>query len=261
MSDALTPPPGISAADWAATPRAVRVLVVAVQQQVVLLSERVSALEERARRSSRNSSQPPSSDPPSAPAPPKRTRAGRQRGGQPGHQGHGRPLLPPDQVDHVVDAKPQACGRCGQCLLGDDPQPARHQVTDLPRIVPTVTEYRRHTLICEACGEATQADWPVEMPACSFGPQVAATVAYLTGRCGVSQRDAQEILSAVCHLAVGLGSIAALQAQVSAALETPVAEVQAAVREQPVANVDETSWCAQTRRCWLWLAVTALGNR
>jgi Family of unknown function (DUF6444) len=67
MSDASTPP-GIDAADWAATPQTVRILVVALQQQVVTLSERVSALEERARRRSRNSSQPPSADPPSTPS-------------------------------------------------------------------------------------------------------------------------------------------------------------------------------------------------
>jgi transposase len=74
----------------------------------------------------------------------------------------------------------------------------------------------------------------------------------------VSQREAQEILGTVGHLAVGLGSIAALEAQVSAALAAPMAEAQTAVREQPVANVDETSWREQTQRCWLWVAVTAL---
>jgi transposase len=257
MSDARTPP-GIDAVDWAATPQAVRILVLALQQQVVTLSERVSALEERTRRSSRNSSQPPSTDPPSTPGRPKRKRSGRKQGGQPGHQGHGRPLLPSEQVDRVVDAKPHACGCCGHLLLGSDPQPARHQVTDLPRVRPVVSAYRRHTLVCPGCGAVTTAGWPAAMPTGSFGPRVAATVAYLTGRCGVSQRETQEILATVCQVPVGLGSIAALEQQVSAALATPVAEAPAHVRAQPVANVDETSWREQTRRCWRWVAVGAL---
>ena len=139
MSDAL-PPPGIGAADWARTPQAVRILVLALQQQVVTLSERVSAVAEHTRRRSRNSSPPPSTDPPSAPARPKRKRSGRQQGGQPGHEGHGRSLLPPAQADHVVDAKPTACGGCGHLLLGEDPQPARHQVAEVPRVRPEVTE-------------------------------------------------------------------------------------------------------------------------
>src|SRR5690349_7972482 len=141
MSDARTPPPGIDAADWADTPQAVRIMV-------VTLSARVSALEESTRRSSRNSSQPPSTDPPSTPGRPKRKRSSRKQGGQPGHEGHGRPLLPPEQVDRVVDATPDACGRCGHRLLGTDPQPARHQVAEVPRVRPVVTEYRRHTLAC-----------------------------------------------------------------------------------------------------------------
>ena len=44
----------------------------------------------------------------------------------------------------------------------------------------------------------------------------------------------------------------------SAALAAPMAEAQAAVREQPVVNVAETSWREQTQRCWQWVAVSAL---
>lgn len=266
------PPPGISAADWAATPQAVRILVVALQAQVVALqelvvaqqgqivrlTERLTVLEERVGRSSRNSSQPPSSDPPSVPVRPKRKRSGRKQGGQPGHPGHGRALLPPAQVDERVEVTPLACVGCGALLLGVDPIPARRQVTELPRVEPMVTEYRQHTLTCQACGVATTAAWPADLPAGSFGPRVAATVAYLTGRCGVSKREAQEILRAVCHLEVGLGSIAALEQQVSAAVAAPVAAAQAYVQAQPVVNADETSWQQQTTGCWVWTAVTAL---
>lgn len=258
MRDVKEPPPGVGALDWAETPQAVRILVLALQEQVRTLSERVAALEERTRRTSRNSSQPPSSDPPSVSPRAQRKRSKRQRGGQPGHAGHGRALLPVEQVDQVVESTPQACLHCGEALAGVDPAPARHQVSELPRVVVHVTEYRRHTLVCPTCGEATTADWPLGMPSGSFGPRVAATVAYLTGRCGVSQRDVQEILRTVGHLEVSLGSIAALEQTVSAAVETPVAEVQAAVQAQPVVNVDETSWQEQTQRCWLWVAVSAL---
>jgi transposase len=258
MKDAKVPPPGVGALDWAETPQAVRILVVALQEQVITLSERVAALEERTRRTSRNSSQPPSTDPPSVPPRAQRKRSGRKRGGQPGHQGQGRPLLPPDQVDQVIDSTPQACAHCGEALGGVDPAPARHQVSELPRVAVQVTEYRRHTLVCPSCGEATTAGWPVGMPLGRFGPRVAAAVAYLTGRCGVSQREAQEILSTLGHLEVGLGSIAALERAVSAAVAAPVAEAQAAVQVQPVVNADETSWQEQTQRCWLWVAVSAL---
>jgi transposase len=258
MRELPPPPPGIDPIDWAETPQAVRILVLALQQQVVTLTERVSALEERMNKTSRNSSQPPSSDPPSVPVHRKGKRSVRQQGGQRGHRGKSRPLVPPEQVDQIVDTTPTACGQCGHLLLGTDPQPARHQVTEVPPVRPVVTEYRRHTLTCPDCGAATTANWPAGMPTGRFGPRVAATVAYLTGRCGVSQRDAQEILTTLCGVDVGLGSIAALEAQVSDALAAPVAEAQAAIQTAPVVNGDETSWSEQTRRCWMWTAVTAL---
>jgi len=258
-------PDGITAEDWAATPRSVRVLVGALQQQVRLVQEhmtgleqRVRVLEEQGRQTSRTSSKPPSSDPPSAPPRPPRRPSGRATGGQPGHEGHGRVLLAAAQVDRIVEVRPMACGQCGAALTGADAQPARHQVAEVPRVAPEVTEYRQHTLPCGCCGARTTAPWPQDMPRGGFGPRAQATVAYLTGRQGLSQRDAQELLGALCHLDLGLGSSAALERQVSAAVADPVAQAHAFVQAQPVANVDETGWTEGTQRRWLWVAVTTL---
>ena len=251
-------PEGITAEDWAATPLSVRVLVQALQEQVMHLEQRVGVLEEQTRQTSRTSSKPPSSDPPSAPSRPPRRPSGRTTGGQPGHEGHGRALLSAAQVDRIVDVRPEACGRCGAVLVGDDADPARHQVAELPRVVPEVTEYRQHTLTCGCCGRRTTAPWPEDMPTGGFGPRAQATVAYLTGRQGISQRDAQEVLAALFHLEMSLGSTTALERQVSAAVAEPVAQVHVFVQAQPVANADETSWKEGTARHWLWVAVTAL---
>src|SRR5436309_9075522 len=135
-------PAGITAEDWAATPAPVRLLVRALQEQVTLLhqeathlAERVTALEERVQQTSRTSSKPPSSDPPSAPPRPPRRPSGRSSGGQPGHEGHGRVLLSAQQVDQLVEAKPEVWGHCGAAVQGDDPTPARHQVAEVPRVV------------------------------------------------------------------------------------------------------------------------------
>jgi len=249
MSD-FPPSLNISEDDWAATPETVRVVVAD-------LLDRVGRLEERVNKTSRTSSKPPSSDPPSAPPRPPRRPSGRASGAQPGHAGHGRVPLPPDRVNRVVDVKPDACGHCGTALAGDDPDPACHQVAELPRVVVEVTAYRRHTLRCGACGARTAAAWPEEMPSGSFGPRAQATVAYLTGRQGVSQRDAQEMLGVLFQLDLSLGSITALERQVSAAVAEPVAQAHRFVQTQPVVNGDETSWKEGTQRHWLWVAVTA----
>jgi transposase len=158
----------------------------------------------------------------------------------------------------VMDLKPTRCDQCGALLMGEDAQPVRHQVTDLPRVEPEVTEYRQHTLTCLACGASIPAEFPAEMPSGSFGPRVQATVGYLTGRIGVSQRDVAEVLQTVFHTDLSLGSIPAQEDQVSAALAEPVQAVQTYVQHQPVQNVDETSWREKTERAWLWINTTPL---
>ena len=234
----------VSAEDWAATPVAVRTLVVA-------LIEQVAALRERVNKNSRNSSKPPSSDGPSVPPRQKRKSSGRKRGGQKGHTGRGRSLKPVQDVDRVVELKPTQCTTCGALLLGEDANPVRHQVAELPRIEPIVTEYRQHTVECMACGTHNTAAWPEDMPTGSFGPRCQATVGYLSGRMGMSQRDIEETMETVFHTEISLGSIPAQEQRVSAALEQPVEEARAYVQQQPVNNVDETGWRERTKRCWL----------
>jgi len=245
----LSPELPITPEDWGRTPLTVQAVVVtlwrqnqALQAQVGVLQAEVERLRERVNQTSQNSSMPPSSDPPHAPARSRRTPSGRTRGGQKGHTGHGRSHQPPDQVERVIPVRPVACGQCGALLLGEDPHPERHQVTELPRIVPQVLEYQRHTLTCVACGAKTAADWPADMPTGSFGPRTQATVGYLSGRLGVSQRDIEEVMETVFHTEIGLGSIPAQEQQVSAALAEPVQEAHLYLQEQPVANADETGW-------------------
>ncbi len=191
---------------------------------------------------------------------PKRTPSGRKPGGQPGHTGHGRKLVPIEQVKHVIDLKPTGCDQCGALLLGEDAQPVRRQVTELPRVEPKVTReaYRQHTLTCLACGAQTQAELPSDLPSGSFGPRAQATIGYLAGRMGVSQRDVEEVMQTVFHTDISLGSIPAQEDQVSAALAAPVQEAQTYVQQQPVQNVDETSWREKTKRPWLWINTTPL---
>ncbi|MBU0492698.1 MAG: IS66 family transposase [Chloroflexi bacterium] len=249
-------PDSISTEDWAATPLVVQELVLSLYASVQHLTLRITDLEERQHQTSRNSSKPPSSDPPDAPRRAQRTPSGRKRGGQQGHKGHGRQLKPPAAVTRIVDVKPVCCADCGALLLGADVQPARHQVTELPRVEPEVVEYRQHTLTCLACGRPTTPAWPAEMPSGSFGPRVQATVGYLTGRMSVSHRDVEEAMAALFHTDLALGSVPALEQQVSAALAQPVEAAQAYVQEQPVVNADETSWQERKQRRWLWIGTT-----
>ena len=159
------------------------------------LVARIGELEERLRQNSQNSSRPPSSDAPAGRRPETRAPSGRKPGGQPGHEGHQRLLLPEEAVDTIVPVKPRRCRRCGTGLHGSDPAPRRHQVTELPRVRPHVTEYQVHTLSCAQCGQRTVAALAVGVPAGAFGPRLAATVAVCTGVYHLSRRTTVGLLA------------------------------------------------------------------
>jgi transposase len=106
------------------------------------LARRVEAAEEKLRANSSNSSKPPSSDPPAAHRPPRKLRSQRTRGGQPGHTGTTRPLLPPEAVAHSVPCLPTEQCDCGGPVKREDVAPQRQQKVELAQITPTVTEYQ-----------------------------------------------------------------------------------------------------------------------
>lgn len=224
------------------------------------LRERVAELEERLRLSSRNSSLPPSADPPSAPPRPKRQGSGRKRGGQPGHEGRHRPLLPLERVDEVIDHWPERCEGCGHVFADDErcdaAPPQRHQVAELPPIAVRVSEHRLHRLACPCCGGETRAGLPADVPRGAFGPRLEAAIATLSVRNRVSRRDVAALCRELFGLELALGTVDRVCQRVSAALAAPHAELHAAVRAAPVVHSDETGWKQAGSKRWLWGGVT-----
>lgn len=227
----------------------------ALKAQVTELIARVADLESRLGRSSRNSSKPPSSDPPWTP-PRRRKRAGRRRGGQPGHKGTTRSLLPPDRVDEIVDVKSDNCDCCGKALSGEDPSPSRRQVVEMLPVEPIVTEYRRHTLECPACGAQTTPELPPGVPKGAFGPRLQAVIAICSGVYHLSKRMVEGLMHDLLGVEISLGSVSACEQAVSDSLSEPVAEARSYVEAALVKHSDETGWREGRKRAWLWSAVT-----
>jgi transposase len=228
----------------------------ALEARVHTLQEQVRTLEERLNQTSRNSSRPPSSDPPQVQRP-KRPHSGRRRGGQPGHRGQTRTLIPVEEVDEVVPIKPAQCAGCHAPLWGDDPQPFRHQVIEIPPIEPVVTEYQWHQLVCPACGETTRAPWPKGVPSGTYGARVHATVALFSGSYRMSKRTMVQAMDDLFRVPMSVGTVSQSEQITTEVLAAPMEEVRAYVPDQPVAHLDETSWRQGKQRAWLWVAVTS----
>lgn len=234
-------------------------LVAKLLARIEVQDARIAELEAQLRQTSRNSSKPPSSDPPGTP-PRQSEPTGRKAGGQPGHKGTKRALVPAERVDAFIKVSARSCERCDSKLLArrDGPEPRRHQVTELPKVQPHVTEYQLEYGYCAGCDDWSCAALPEGVSESSFGPRLTAFIALCTGRFRLSKRLTKDLLSDAFGLDVALGSISNLEQTVSGALASPVEEARAFVQQQPTVHQDETGWWEAKVRAWLWVATTPM---
>jgi transposase len=216
------------------------------------------------RQNSTTSSKPPSSDG-LAGEPRKRGRrkkSWRKPGGQEGHPGAHRPLVPPEKVAEFHDVLPAQCDNCHRPLAQQLEQVQtvgevhRHQVTELPPIEARVIEWRCHRVLCENCGESTRAAVPLEARPQS-GPQLTALIAYLTVVCRMPRRVAQTLLEQVLKTPISLGSTQKSWEEASDAVEAPCQELEGQLQNEPVLNIDETGWRTNGAKRYLWAFVAA----
>lgn len=237
-----------------------------LKQQLAELQAKIENLSEQNQQNSSNSSIAPSSDPPSAPKRRGKKPSGRKRGGQPGHEGHSRPLYAVAECQSVIDHYPEQCPCCRGQLHGEDANPYRHQVVDLPPIAPIVVEHRLHQRVCKLCGKATRAELPQGVCQTGYGPRVVAITALLSGLYRHSQRMVQSAMQDLFGVCISLGTVNRLRQEASAAVASPVAKTQEYVQQQLVVGADETSFAQgnadrgnpDQRTAWLWVVVTPL---
>jgi len=224
-----------------------------LEARVAQLESRVADLEARLKQNSTNSSRPPSTDAPAVKRAPPKPATGKKPGGQPGHPKHERVLV--DHPDRVRECKPTACRRCQRPLAGDDPEPLRHQVIEVPPVTPVVTEYRLHRLGCPGCGIATCAVLPAGV-AGQDGPRLRAACALLTGAFRLSKAKAARLLGDLFGVPLSAAQVCATEAAVGEQLR-PVTDALLATARRHPANVDETG---MGKGRWLWVLVTAVAT-
>jgi hypothetical protein len=236
--------------------------------------ERLGRLEEKGRSSSRNSSIAPSQDPP-------RTRQERRRlarekakellakdreqrkaGGQTGHRGVGRELLPEEEMSEIVDHYPTECRGCGHEFADAEKVPrygaGRHQVAELPPITVLYTEHRSQRLRCPGCGKRTRGALGV-LSESAFGPNLQAAVVTLTARNRVSRRDMSELAGELFQVGISIGAVAGIWARAGRLLEGPHERLTAQVLGSGAINVDETGWFQKGEGRTMWTAATPRG--
>ena len=234
-----------------------REIVARLQEEVEHLKGIVQELQEQLRTNSRNSSKPPSSDPPSnnppscfdggrdgkhkpeGRSPACREPPGRARG-QPGHEPKTRKLLPPDQVDQVVNCKaPERC-ECGGSARLTDVEPERRQTLDIPPIKPVVTEYRLFAGLCEACGRRRRGALPDGVGSGLLCPRPMAMAALLSGKYHLSKRNVVQLLEDLMGTELCLGTVSNIEARVSGSIEQAVEEARRFVAQTELRDSERT---------------------
>lgn len=225
------------------------------------LREKIAQLE----KTSQESSKPPSSDGPyhrrikAKPSTLKTSNsAGRKAGGQKGHPGKNKALVPKDEVNEFKSYYASHCKNCNKALPQDQTANTtgdifRWQLFDIEPIKPKVIEYQAHTTICE-CGCRTKAQIPAAVLVSNFGEHLIALISYLTSVLKVTRRGVQEFCLSFLNLPICVGSIQKLLEYTSNALEKPVTELEAQLPNEKVLNADETGWGDR----WLWIFVNSV---
>jgi transposase len=235
-----------------------------IVEVLLQLSARLEELERRVAlltKDSSNSSKPPSSDGPASKPRMRKRKKSRHRkpGGQPGHKGTNRDLIPPEKVDLIQEIFPGSCEMChkpfhpgvdGSRVLGTY---LRCQVIEILDIKPDVSEYQLRCVEC-ACGAVTWANVPPQARS-GFGPRLTALLAYLTAIHRVTRRGCQEFARTLLGVDISLGSVCKLHEEVSEALESCCEEIKQALPKQEILNVDETGWKSMGKGIWLWVFV------
>ena len=177
-----------------------------------------------------------------------------------------RKLYAVEECEIIQEEKPSNCSKCGYELKGEDLQPHRHQIVELPVLKPQVTEYRLHKLECEHCGEKSRAKLPTGVSEKSYGARLTALVGILSVQARQSHRQTQGLLREVFGIEISRGTINNIRQEVSEAIAAASEEAKEYVKQQPVVNSDETGFSQQNRdgnnptekKAWLWVLVTPL---
>lgn len=211
--------------------------------------------ERQANRNSRNSSQPPSSDGPvqlSGKQP--SAQSSRKPGAQPGHIGHRRELLPEHCADVIHRHECPSICTCGGRVVAHSRPDYRHQVFDLPAIIPYQME--EHQLFhgdCECCGQRYKAQLPETVSPTQMGPNLLALTGALAGHYHLSTSLTRELIRDLFGLTFSLGAYSQAQGQLSPMLTRTHQALQNAVGQEAVVYADETRHQRGKETRWMWL--------
>jgi transposase len=174
-----------------------------------------------------------------------------------GHPADLRPVPTPEQIDRVVDVPLEKCPQC-DVFLYDQDQVVQYQ-TDLPPIVPIITQFNIETGYCPCCRQYWQGRHPEQTSDAigatgnTLGPVVLTMAAELKHRLGVSYRKICDFLWTYCQLKVCPAAFIRAEQRLADLAKPTYDLLIEALRESQVVHADETGWRVGRHNAWLWV--------
>lgn len=208
-------------------------------------------LKERLDNNSSNSSLPPSKDFKKNKKKNNRKSSSKKSGGQAGHKGYFRELLPSDSVDQITTCSLLSACSCGGKIKSTD-KFMRHQVHELPELKLHVTEYQLQKGCCTNCRKKHLAYLPEGVSWGITGPRLTAFMSNLVSKYRLSRREMKAFLQIHFDFQISIGTVFNKEKLVNAAMEAPVSALLPAIKESHGVHADETGHKRDGKSQWIW---------
>lgn len=181
-----------------------------------------------------------------------REKSNKPVGGQKGHEG--TTLKMSETPDETIALVPNFCSQCGQDLKDFSFELlTKRQVTDIPPIVPIITEYQCFKTTCN-CGEVQCGLFPqgVKAPT-QYGVNVQSVAIYQSYYQFTPFERLQDFFKKVCNLKISKGTIENIIRR-TAVKATPIYEtIKEYIQTSSYVGADETSFKCNGTKQWFWV--------
>jgi transposase len=221
--------------------------------------ERIEQLEAQLGQNSRNSNWPSSRDKGRTKKRKQNLRppSDKKTGGQPGHEGH--TLKFSQEPDNIERHRPEACQHCNHLFAEEQVavELKRRQVIDLPPMQVEVTEHQAECLVCRACGQVSEGQFPEAVTQLvQYGPRVKSLAVYLKSQQLLPYGRTQQFLADLFGLSVVQGSLENFMEAAATKVAPINTKVKAGLVAAKVVHYDESGFYIGGKRQWLHSAST-----
>ena len=207
-------------------------------------------------RTSQNSSVPPSSDLLKKPSDKSKRKKGKKRGPKYNHSGKTRNGF--GEPDKIISLELENCHICNSILYREVSAPVKtQQVAEIVEQPIEIREYRRPKFKCPKCNWSGYSPLPPGVKeGFSYGARLCSIVGWLGYGGNLTWRKQEFFGEFVLGIPISQGSLAKMHKWLRESLEPLYQKWLNYIQEPGIRCVDETTYCIDGIKYWLWVATS-----